>query len=67
MYKKVVFIFLAASLLLVAGCGSKSSGDAIEAGTSMEKTDETLESAADEVNDLDVSDLDSLDEDIGLI
>ena len=65
MYKKILFIFLAASLLLVAGCAKSETIE--DSGDTIEKTDETLESATDEVNDLGLSDIDSLDEDLSLI
>jgi len=65
MYKTILFIFLAASLLLVAGCAKSETVKETEDVT--EKTDETLESATDEVNDLGLSDIDSLDEDLSLI
>ncbi len=64
MYKQLLFILFAASLLVVAGCAN--SADTTETAGSTEPS-EVLDSTTEEVNDLDVSELDSLDEDLSLI
>jgi len=68
MNKQILFIFLVAALVIVAGCGNgNSEGTIDQSGNPVDNADQALTDAQSEVEDLELSDVDSLDEDLNLI